>query len=343
MHATFVLLLAWIALSHLSAGHGVGMAARGILLIGSVFTIVVLHELGHALVARRFGIATRDITLYPIGGIARLERMPERPLQELLVAVAGPAVNVVLALVIYTGLRFADIEAVGNPLSLGASLAVQLLWVNISLAAFNLVPAFPLDGGRILRAALAFRLDRPRATLYAARIGRALAVVMGIAGLMWHPMLAVIAVFVWMAAGQEAIYEQAKNVLRGVPVADAMVDEFRTLPADATLADAAGRLATGFQPDFPIVEAGRVVGMLTRDDVLRALPQQRPETTVRDIMHVRFAVAGVGEQLEQVLGRLPGDGTAVVVFDHDRVVGLLDPERIAEVLAARRATRRDVA
>jgi Zn-dependent protease len=122
IHATFVLLLAWIAMSHISAGHGLVMAGQGLLLIGSVFSVVVLHELGHALVARRFGIATRDITLYPIGGVARLERMPERPGQELLVAIAGPAVNAVLALVLYLGLRVAGVDG-RDPLTVGGSLA----------------------------------------------------------------------------------------------------------------------------------------------------------------------------------------------------------------------------
>ena len=342
VHATFVLLLAWIAFSHISAGHGLVMAGQGLLLIGSVFGVVVLHELGHALVARRFGIATRDITLYPIGGIARLERMPERPGQELLVAVAGPAVNGVLALVIYLGLRVADLGG-GDPLTIGGSLAVQLLWINVSLALFNLVPAFPMDGGRILRAALAFRMDRARATAVAARVGRGIAVVMGIAGLLWSPMLAVIALFVWMSAGQEAGLEQAKTTLRGVAVADAMVAEFQTLAPDTSLGSAASRLTTGFQHDFPVVDAGRVIGMLTRNDVLRGLATHRPDVPVRELMHVHFPMAGAREALDEVLGRLSADGSSAVVFEDDRLVGLLDLEHVGELLAARGAANGGVA
>jgi Zn-dependent protease/CBS domain-containing protein len=333
VHATFALLLAWIAFSHISAGHDLAIAGQGLLLIGSVFGVVVLHELGHALVARRFGIATRDITLYPIGGIARLERMPERPSQELLVAAAGPAVNGVLALVIYLGLRVAALG--GDPLTIGGSLAVQLLWINVSLALFNLVPAFPMDGGRILRAALALRMDRARATAVAARVGRGIAVVMGLAGLLWSPMLVVIALFVWMGAGQEAGLEQAKTTLRGVAVADAMVAEFQTLAADTSLGSAASRLATGFQHDFPVVDAGLVTGMLTRNDVLRGLAMHRPDAPVRELMHVHFPMARAHEELDQVLGRLPADGSAVAVFEDDRLVGLLDLEHVGELLAAR--------
>lgn len=334
VHATFALLLAWIAFSHISSGHDLAIAGQGLLLIGSVFGVVVLHELGHALVARRFGIATRDITLYPIGGIARLERMPERPSQELLVAVAGPAVNGVLALMIYLGLWVVDLSG-GDPLSIGGSLAVQLLWINVSLALFNLVPAFPMDGGRILRAVLAFRMDRARATAVAARVGRGIAVVMGIAGLLWSPMLAVIALFVWMSAGQEASLEQAKTTLRGVAVADAMVAEFQTLAPDTSLGSAASRLATGFQHDFPVVDAGRVIGMVTRNDVLRGLAMHRPDAPVRELMHVHFPMARARDELDQVFGRLPADGSAVVVFEDDRLVGLLDLEHVGELLAAR--------
>jgi len=343
VHATFVLLIAWLAISHLMAGHDLAMAGQGLLLIASVFAVIVLHELGHALVARRFGIATRDITLYPIGGVARLERMPERPGQELLVAIAGPLVNGVLALAIYAGLRVADVGAGSDPLTLGSSLAVQLLWINISIGLFNLIPAFPMDGGRILRAALAFRMDRPRATATAARIGRGIAVVMGIAGLLWSPMLAVIALFVWMGAGHEAAMEQMKTTLRGVAVADAMVTEFQGLAPGTTVAAAASRLATGFQHDFPVVEAGRVIGMLTRNDILRGLALHRPEAPVRQLMHARFPMAGAREELDQVLGRLPVDGSAVVVFEHDQLVGLLDPEHVGELLAVRGATQGSVA
>ena len=330
-------------MSHLSAGHGVALAGRGLLLVGSVFALVVLHELGHALVARRFGIATRDITLYPIGGMARLERMPEKPGQELLVAIAGPAVNGILALAIYVGLRVAGVDISGDPVALGGSLAVQLLWINISLGLFNLLPAFPMDGGRILRAAFAFRMDRPRATALAAQIGRGLAVVMGVAGLMWSPMLAVIALFVWIAAGQEAAMEHMKTTLRGVAVADAMVAEFQTLAPDTSLGAAATRLATGFQHDFPVLEAGRIVGILTRSDVLRGLAARPAATPVGELMHRHFPMAGAREGLESVLGRLPPDGSSVVVFENDELVGLLDPEHVDELLAVRGATPRGIA
>ena len=338
VHATFVLLLAWIAMIHLAEGHDVALLTQGLLLVACVFTVVVLHELGHALVARRFGIATRDITLYPIGGIARIERIPERPAQELLVSIAGPAVNGVLALAIYLGLRLAGVGAGEDPLTIGASFMVQLMWINLSLGIFNLVPAFPMDGGRILRALLAFWMDRPRATVVAAQVGRGIAVVMGIVGLVWNPMLAVIAVFVWMAAGQQATMEGLKALLHDASVEDAMVGAVQALPPETSLTYAASRLAAGFQHDFPVIDDGRVVGVLTREDVLRGLATRRPDTAVAELMHRSFPTAGPSERLDAVLDRLPPDGGPVVVVRDDTLVGLLDPEHVGAVVAMRGGT-----
>ena len=340
LHATFLLLLVWIAVSYLGAGRSAATAGLGLLLVVSVFAAIVVHELGHALVARRFGIVTRDIMLYPIGGMARLERMPERPGQELLVAIVGPVINAVIAGALYLGLRLSGVGAGGNPLSTGGSFAVQLMWINLSLAAFNLLPAFPMDGGRILRALLAFRMSRARATQVAARVGRGFAVVMGIAGVLWSPLLAVIAVFVWLAAGQEAAMEQLKTTLRGVSVADAMVSGFDTMPASESLAAAASRIAQGFQHDFPVVDHGHVVGMLSRNDVRRGLAAGSPDTPIAEVMHRQFPTADAGEALDAVLGRLPPDGSAVLVTDHDLPVGLLEPRQIEDLLATRRADSR---
>jgi len=331
IHATFVLLLAWIAVVHVAAGHDLATTLRGFVLVAAVFAVVVVHELSHALVARRFGIPTRDITLYPIGGIARLERMPEKPAQELLVAIAGPLTNAVLAGAIFIGLELAGAGADGDPLSLGASFAVQLMWINILLGGFNLIPAFPMDGGRVLRALLSFWMTRSRATAVAARVGRAIAVVFALVGILWSPMLALIAVFVWITAGQENAIEQLKSSLHGLSVGDAMVGEFKTLPATVPVEIAVGLLASGFQHDFPIVDHDQIVGMLTRGDVLRGLQTGRT-TPVGDLMHTSFPIAGWHEPLDAVLERMQ-DGTSVLVLRDERPVGLLDPAHVDDVLA----------
>jgi Zn-dependent protease len=204
VHWTFPLLLGFIALSQFAASGSVAAALGGVTFVAMVFGCVVLHEFGHALAARRFGIGTQDVTLLPIGGIARLQRMPDDPKQELWVALAGPAVNVAIAGLLGIWLFLTGTASGIAPGLLGGSLAAQLLSVNLALVFFNMLPAFPMDGGRVLRALLAGRIGHFRATETAARIGRGMAVVFGIAGLFWNPMLVLIAIFVWFGAGREA-------------------------------------------------------------------------------------------------------------------------------------------
>jgi Zn-dependent protease len=204
VHATFFILLAWVALSAYLPRGSAAAAASGVASILTVFGVVVLHELGHDLVARRFGIATREITLLPIGGISRLERMPEDPRQELQVALAGPAVNVGLAAAAYAALLVLGSGAIDHMSVMEGSFLARLFSINLSLALFNLLPAFPMDGGRIFRALLALRMDRVRATEVAARTGQAMALLFGVAGLFFNPLLVLIALFVWTGAAQEA-------------------------------------------------------------------------------------------------------------------------------------------
>jgi Zn-dependent protease len=250
MHVTFLLLLFWIGLQHWRMDPTLFAVARGVGFILLLFGCVVLHELGHALAARRYGIPTRDITLLPIGGVARLERMPEDPRQELVVALAGPAVNVVIAALLFAWLT---LRGAPDPVALevtGASvvrggLAERLMAVNLMLVVFNMLPAFPLDGGRVLRAVLAMRTDYARATRTAAGIGQGMAVLFGVVGLMVNPLLLIIAFFVWLGASQENTQTQMKSVLDGATVRDAMQTDFRLLRDDGDLAQAVQLLLAG--------------------------------------------------------------------------------------------------
>ena len=272
VHFTFLLLLAWVILEHYQAHGDLAEAMSGLVFTLALFGIVVLHELGHALAARRYGIRTRDITLLPIGGVARMERMPEDPRQELVVALAGPAVNVVLAAGIYLVLALGQGPSpVGGVLRVGGGFLDQLFWVNVSLALFNLLPAFPMDGGRVLRALLAMRLDYVRATQVAASVGQAMALLFAFLGLFYNPFLIFIAFFVWLAAAQEASLVQMRSALGGIPVMRAMITDFRTLRPDDPLARAVEYVQAGFQQDFPVVEDGRLVGVLRRNDLTAAL------------------------------------------------------------------------
>ena len=349
IHATFPLLFAWIALNGFRGGANARTVLATLALTLAVFLIVVLHECAHALTARRFGIETRDITLLPIGGIARLERMPRVPRQELLIALAGPALNVALAVLLYgvlaltgqTAVR-AELERAATSVTLTSALA-QLIAINVSLAAFNLIPAFPMDGGRVMRAILAmYTHDYAKATIKAARVGRLFALVFALVGIFWleSPMLALIAVFIWAAGTSEAIAVQTAAALEHLPLSTVMVTDFRTLAPTDTLARAADLTIEGFQQDFPVTDHGALVGMLTRRDLLRGLAERGSDAAVADAMQRTFSTASVDDAAESALERLAtGRGVAVPVMRGDALVGVLTAENVSEFLSLRAAAR----
>lgn len=354
IHATFVLLLGWVAITTYLRQRNLHAMVAGVLFTLVIFASVLLHEMGHALTARRFGIKTRDITLLPIGGVARLERMPEKPGQELLVALAGPAVNVAIALGI-----LAVLLASGNPLLLGepelggvGPFFARLLWVNLSLAIFNLIPAFPMDGGRALRALLAYGGDYVQATRIAAMLGKGIALVFGILGLLYNPILAFIALFVWIGASSEAAGVEAKATLHSFPVQAAMQTDVRVLSTDNTLGTAARFLLGGAQADFPVIsEEGKLVGVLTRTNLVRGLSESGAEATVGSAMDRDFVVAHPAEMLDVAVSRLgertcrsmpivtDGAGSAIAQ-GRDLIVGMLGTDDIGELLMVREALAR---
>ncbi len=338
VHATLLVLLAWVAISRFVAARDVRVALAGLALSSSVFVIVLLHELGHALVARRFGVATRSIVLLPIGGVAMLERMPRRPVEELLVALAGPAVNVALAagiavVLVATGASF-DPGAVEE---LRGPILAQLFWVNVSLATFNLVPAFPMDGGRALRALLAMVTTPSRATELAAGIGQVLAMVLGAIGLFANPLLILVALFVWSGARQESAHARLTAALRGVHVGEAMVGELAHLAPDDRLARAVAAELAGFQRDFPVVDDGRLVGVLTHDGLVRGLAASGAEGRVGDAMRAEVSRAERDELLDVVLERsMASQGLPIVVVDGDRPIGIVTEQNLGELVTLRR-------
>lgn len=337
MHATFPLLLAFAALPSLLDGGNVAGALENVAFVLVLFACVVLHEYGHALAARRYGIATRDITLLPIGGVARLERMPDKPAQELVVALAGPLVNVVIAALLFVGLALTGGARSLLDLNSG-SFVEQILTVNIVLVLFNLIPAFPMDGGRVLRALLAMRLDYARATQYAAWLGQGLAVLFGIAGFFVNPLLILTAFFIFSGAQAEAQMARSRGQLAGLTAGQAMRTNIRALAPYEWLSQAVDQMMATAQQDFPIVENGRVVGLLTRDALLQGLKQFGAYTPIqrvmrRDVMTVedeQSLVAASEAMQARALGAVP-------VTHQGALVGLLTYDSIREFLRLRAA------
>jgi Zn-dependent protease/predicted transcriptional regulator len=342
VHFTFLLLLAFVGLGTWASARSLGAALSLVAYLLALFTCVLLHEYGHALAARGYGIGTHDITLLPIGGLARLEKMPDKPAQELWVALAGPAVNVVIAGGLFVGLALTGKWQSGDLFNLqGGNFVKQLLGVNIMLVLFNLLPAFPMDGGRVLRALLAMRMDYSRATSIAATIGQGMAVLFGFAGLFFNPMLLFIALFVWIGAGQEASATEMKSSLEGARVRDAMLTEFRVLSPSNTLADAARMLLAGSQQDFPVVRDGHLMGIVSRSALLKGLRESGDSASVEGILSRDIEVLSPNEPLEPALSRAQGErGAAMPVVQDGQLVGLVTAENIGEYFMIRSALGR---
>lgn len=344
VHATFWILLAWIALAEYQQAHTASAAVIGVVLTLAIFASVILHEFGHALTGARFGVRTKSITLLPIGGVAHLERMPDRPGQELAIAIAGPAVTLAVVVVLYIVLRVA-----GGPITVSPvpgtsvrSFIAQVMWVNVVLLGFNLLPAFPMDGGRVLRAALAMRMTFAHATEIAARTGKVFALLFALAGLFVvnNPFLVIIAAFVWLGAAAEAGAAQLKASVGDVPVAKAMITHVRTLAATQPLSAAVDEVRSGFQHDFPVVEDRAVTGVLTRERLLKALTEGHDAASVGDVMERDFSSTSPDESLTSALERLQQCRcrTLPVLRDHE-LVGLLTAENISEFVMLASAAR----
>jgi Zn-dependent protease len=330
IHATFLLLIGWMLFLYYVEGVSTRATAFGLALIATVFAIVVVHELAHALMARHFGIRTRDITLLPIGGIASLERMPERPGQELAVALVGPAVNIVLAGVLALGvLAFHGSLDISEATTIGGAFATQLVWINLGLAAFNLLPAFPMDGGRALRALLSIKLGRERATDVAALLGKVFAVGMAIVGIMYNPLLALIAVVVWFGASQEATLVRLKSALAGIPVREAMISRIDSVASDQPLEEAATLIVSAGQNQIAVVDHGHPISILTRNDIARGIARSGSQAPVSAAPHHEIVMVAPTDSLDAVLDRLRDFPEAVaLVVDRDVPIGLITAEQL---------------
>lgn len=350
VHFTFILLLAFIGISNWGRG---GPAQIGFLL--GVFACVVLHELGHSLVAQRFGYTVRDIVLYPIGGVASIEQTP-RPRHEFWIAIAGPAVNVVIAGLIAIYMQFTPdpvwerVQGVvqqGRVVLNGPGYWTLLFLSNLMLVLFNMLPAFPMDGGRVLRAVLAIKIGRAKATRIAAGLGQFVAILLGLVGLgilgnPQNPMLIIIAVFVFFGAGQERTAEESRDVMADAPIGEAMMRDFATLAHGDTLKHAADVLLAGSQQDFPVVAGGDIVGILSRTQLLRGLAREGDSAYVASFMDREITFATPDEPLEDYLLSSDALRRAPVLVRKDEnseLLGMVTLENAMEFLTLRQIAR----
>jgi len=340
IHVTFLLFLAWIfGVSYIAGGPQ--QAWNGLEFLLLLFLCVLLHEFGHIFTARAFGVATPDVILLPIGGVSRLERIPEQPSEEFLIAIAGPAVNVAIAaLLVLAGGASLDLNHLVALESTSTSMVDRLAAVNVFLAVFNLIPAFPMDGGRVLRALLASRFGYVHATEIAAAIGQWVAFLLGFLGLFGNPLLIFIAIFVYLAASSEAHLVAIRAISQGVPVTAAMMTQFATLTPDEHVEAAVETLLRTSQGEFPVVDgAGRPVGVLARNDLIRALKERGPDAKVAEAMAAEIPTLGHRHCLDEAFRLLQEKRVpAVAVVDaSDRLIGLVTPETIGEMLMVHRA------
>lgn len=352
IHLTFFLILflggaQWGQMTGTAAG-----AVFGVVLMALLFVCVVLHELGHSVVAQAFGIPVRQIVLLPLGGVAQISKNPEKPLHEFLIAVAGPAVNVIIALLLLLALGASGLPVMLDqrgllPSDLGntPTLTTLLLWLlsaNVSLVLFNLIPAFPLDGGRIFRSLLAFFTGYRRATRVAAGLGQLIAIALGVYGVVnSHFILTLVAVFVFLGAGQESVETQARTVLDTLRVGDAYNKYALTLAVGDRVSRVVDYILTSYQPDFAVLQGRTLLGIVTRDDVLSALHSSTADVYVTEIMERRVPRVEAGRTLDQVRGQLQEVGARVAaVYESDNYLGLVSLGDIQEALAVQTFVQR---
>lgn len=344
LHWSFIALPLYVAFTALSEGQGWHMVWLQMGLIAIVFGCVVLHEFGHALTAQRFGVRTRDITLLPIGGVASLERMPEDPWQEFWITVAGPAVNLAIAILAFVVVAALGLITLLSDVLLGAALwtnaLVFLVVINLWLFAFNLIPAFPMDGGRILRSVLAMRMPRAKATRIASVIGRVIAFLFVGYGLFsGQPFLALIGAFIYLAAGAESRQVLQRERLRGVRVGQVMRTRFWSMGSAATVADARdGLLATGDTALMVLGTDGLPIGVLTNADIVGAVEAGRVHDRLADLTPKEAPAARPDDDAHLAMQRMLQLGAPLLpVVQDQRLVGVLDPLTVQEFLRLREA------
>ncbi len=347
IHWTFWILIVWIIYINGSQGQ---TGAETIWYIGFVFTIfacVVLHELGHSLAARRYGIQTRSITIFPIGGVASLEKIPEKPQQELVVAFAGPLVNILIAIGLWlflslTGEMHLNVEDVEEMTHInGGNFLLSLLIVNIMLVVFNMIPAFPMDGGRVLRAFLAMNMSRVKATEWAVNVGKFFALLFVFYGFSSNPFLVFIALFIFLSAQTELDQVRSESYLGNNRIREVVMKNFTLLPASSPLSYAVQVLLDGSEKQFLVANGSSVTGYLTKNDIIAGLTKYDEHVLIGTIARSKLIWADMDEAIQDVRMRMLQEGITIMpVGSQGQLKGMVDLDNINEFLLIRSALKR---
>jgi len=334
IHVTFFLLLGFFFLL---------LGAKGLVLIVGIFFFVTIHELCHSLVAAKFGIKVKRITLLPIGGVASMEEIPTKPYQELLISLAGPLSNILIVLIFYYPLRgFLGEETLMYPLKVITgqvkfsgqfNVIAHIYWINLVLAVFNMIPAFPMDGGRVLRALLSYKMTRKDATRVAVRLGHIFALIFIYFGIVYgHIFLIIIAVFIYMAATGEGFQVALQETIKEYRVRDILSENFVYVNPDTPLSKILELTFHTHQEDYPVMEEGRVEGVVTRKEIIRAVHENRDDITAERLMRRDIPYVKINDRLhdvQKVMGKFSTH--AVIVKKKDEVVGIITLEDINRV------------
>ncbi len=337
LHFTFLLLLIYLIVTGLGSDKQSGLYYS--IYLVALFASVLAHEFAHAVVGSRYGIKTLEIVMFPIGGVSRLQRNP-KPAEEFWIAAAGPLTNLLISVALYAWVYFRHLpvsgKAIFSELS-NANVVEGIAAANLILAAFNCIPAFPMDGGRMLRAVLAKFKPEDEATRIAAWTGRMLAISMGLYGLLYSNFLLVfVAFFVYLGAAQESAAAMGRSLTSGIPVSAAMLTEYHTLTHGNTIRDAANLLLATSQQDFPIVHSDQVIGLLGRNALLRAMATDGPDAYVAGYMDREYTTLSPEMNLAEVLPLMAHSGTCALVMDGQQLKGLLTTENLSQFLLLRR-------
>lgn len=345
VHWTFLILIIWIVMSNLRSGLGFNEILWSITFVLTIFVCVILHELGHALTAQRFKIKTREISILPIGGVAQLESIPEKPKEELLVALAGPAVNILIALILYPFVSFyQNMEELSTLTRIGSgNFLLALMSINLWLALFNLIPAFPMDGGRVLRALLAFRLSHVKATAIAATVGQVLAMVFVFLGFFSNPFLIFIGFFIFLGAQSESVYAQSKFMLQGFKVQDVLMRDIPMIDGAAPIREAVTKLLESQNKNFVVSHLGKPVGTLSRDQIIKALGQNGEEFTVNKVKDDDMVILPAEMPLEEAWLKIQQrKKPLMLVMAEGQLAGVVDEENLAEFILIQTARKQSL-